>query len=258
MNPSNPARRPLSSYSLVIFDKDGTLTPSKSPLESTMAETLMRLLPKVKVAIISGGSYALFQTQILNSLPPTSESFSNLYLLPTSGTRFYTWRATWNEVYAEHLVPAEKERVMSALNESLAATHFTPPSNTFGDIIEDRGSQITFSALGQNAPIEPKKAWDPDRKKREAIADIIRVKIPEFDVRIGGSTSIDITKRGINKAFGIRKLEDYLKLGPDQIVFVGDALFQGGNDFPAKATGVDCIQVSGPEETKKLIESWLV
>ena len=54
-----------------------------------------------------------------------------------------------------------------------------------------------------------------------------------------------------------RKLEEYLKIGPEKIVFVGDALFQGGNDYPAKATGVDCIQVSGPEETKELIRAWL-
>jgi hypothetical protein len=76
-------------------------------------------------------------------------------------------------------------------------------------------------------------------------------------VRIGGTTSIDVTPRGVNKAYGIRKLEEYLKVSQDRIVFVGDALYQGGNDYPAKATGVDCIQVKGPEETKQLIQAWL-
>lgn len=254
----NAPQKPLSSYSLVVFDLDGTLSPSKSPLEPAMAEVILKLLSKIKVAVISGGGYPQFQIQFLQNLPTSSQSFSNLFLLPTSGTKFYVWRSTWNEVYAEHLTPIEKEKIMSSLKDALSSTGFMPSNTVYGDLIEDRGSQITFSALGQSAPLNLKSAWDPDRSKRQKIADIIKTKIPEFDVRIGGSTSIDITKRGINKAFGIRKLEDYLKLGPEQIVFVGDALFQGGNDFPAKATGVDCIQVAGPEETKKLIESWLI
>lgn len=250
--------KPLSSYSLAVFDLDGTLAPSKGPLDAGIASSLLKLLSKVKVAVISGGGYPQFQIQLLQNLPVSSESFSNLFLLPTSGTRFYAWRGAWNEIYAEHLIPTEKEKILSSLKYALTTTGFVTPNTVYGDLIEDRGSQITFSALGQNAPIELKSAWDTDRTKREKIADIVRTKIPEFDVRIGGSTSIDITKRGINKAFGIRKLEEYLKLGAEQIVFVGDALFQGGNDFPAKATGVDCVQVSGPEETKKLIDGWLV
>ncbi len=250
--------RPFSSYSLVVFDLDGTLSPSKSALTADMADVLLKLLGKIKVAVISGGGYPQFQVQFLQNLPSSSQSFSNLFILPTSGTRFYIWRSTWNEIYAEHLTPIEKEKVVTSLKEALDVTCFNPANKIYGDLIEDRGSQITFSALGQSAPLGLKETWDPDRSKRQKIVDIIKAKIPEFDVRIGGSTSIDITKRGINKAFGIRKLEEYLKLGPEQILFVGDALFQGGNDFPAKATGVDCVQVSGPEETKTLIEGWLI
>jgi HAD superfamily hydrolase (TIGR01484 family) len=127
----------------------------------------------------------------------------------------------------------------------------------YGEIIEDRGSQITFSALGQNAPAEIKYAWDPTRSKREAIANAIRKKIPEFDVRVGGATSVDITRKGVNKAYGIMKMAQYLNLTIHDIVFVGDALFYGGNDYPAKTTGVDCVSVKGPEETANLIRSWL-
>jgi len=253
--PSAP--RPFSSYSLVVFDLDGTLAPSKSPLEKDMGELLIKLLNITKVAVISGGGYPQFESQFLNNLPVSSQSFNNLFLLPTSGGRFYVWRGAWNEEYAEHLTPIEKERIMTSLKNALATTGFMTPNTVYGDLIEDRGSQITFSALGQKAPLNIKSVWDPDRKKRERIASVLQPLIPEFDVRIGGTTTIDITHRGINKAFGIRKLEEHLKLNPEQILFVGDALFQGGNDFPAKATGVDCVQVQGPEETKKLIGDWL-
>lgn len=247
----------LPNYDLIVFDLDGTLAPSKSPLENDMSELLFRLLGSKKVAVISGGGYQQFETQFLVRLPTTGDRLNNLFLLPTSGTKLYAWRGTWCEQYAEHLSPKEKEQIMTTLNEALRATGFATAEKTFGQRIEDRGSQITFSALGQEAPLPLKSAWDPAHAKRQKIVDLMRSKIPQFDIRIGGTTSIDITRRGVNKGYGIRKLEDYLKIPIGRMLFVGDALFQGGNDYPAKATGIDCIQVKGPEETKELIRGWL-
>jgi HAD superfamily hydrolase (TIGR01484 family) len=190
-------------------------------------------------------------------LPIGSENFNNLYLLPTSGTKLYVWKGNWHEEYSEDLNEKEKEKIMTALNSVINSPIYEKPATLYGDIIEDRGSQITFSALGQNAPAEIKYAWDPTRSKREAIASAIRNKIPEFDVRVGGATSVDITRKGVNKAYGIMKMAQYLNLTIHDIVFVGDALFYGGNDYPAKSTGADCIPVKGPVDTKKLIKSWL-
>lgn len=249
---------PMVAYSkqLIIFDLDGTLGESKCPLDTEMRDLLDRLIQRKKVAIISGGGFPQFQTQIVNAFP-RGENFTNLFLLPTSGTRLYAWRGTWNEQYTEHLSPREKEKIMMALNAALKQAGHVQPTKIYGQIIEDRGSQITFSALGQQAPSAEKATWDPDRSKRRTLVSFLQPRLPEFDVRIGGSTSIDITKKGVNKAYGIRKLEEFLHLAPDDIVFVGDALFPGGNDYPARATGVDCIQVKGPEDTKKLIRDWL-
>lgn len=245
------------SKKLIIFDLDGTLAKSKSGITPGMAEALVKLMARKKVAIISGGGYPQFQSQVLYYLPPHTEHFGNLFLMPTSGTRLYAWKGSWNEQYAEHLSIREKEKIMIALNSALKEGGYIQPQKIYGPIIEDRGSQITFSALGQQAPGTEKDAWDPTRNKREAIVGFLQPKLPEFDVRIGGSTSIDITKKGVNKAFGIRRLEEHLKMSPDDIVFVGDALFPGGNDYPARATGVDCIMVKNPAETQKLIESWV-
>lgn len=253
----------IASKKLVIFDVDGTLAPSKSRMSKEMGELIVRLLATKKVAIISGGGFPQLQMQFIAALPHTSESFTNLFLLPTSGTRMYVWKKDWTEQYSEQLLPKERERVINALNVALKTIGYIQPQQVYGQIIEDRGSQITFSALGQQAPLEKKEAWQAaDRagggpSKREKIVSILKNKIPEFDARIGGTTSIDITKRGVNKAYGIRKLEEILKLSPDEIVFVGDALFHGGNDYPARATGVDCIQVSGPDDTARQVREWL-
>jgi hydroxymethylpyrimidine pyrophosphatase-like HAD family hydrolase len=126
---------------------------------------------------------------------------------------------------------------------------------TWGEAIEDRGSQITYSALGQLAPIEEKKKWDPDFSRRKKIKALLDKMIPEFSVRLGGTTSIDITKPGIDKAYGIRKLADILDIAIQEMIFIGDALFPGGNDYPAKETGVVCIRVRDPNETKRIIET---
>jgi hypothetical protein len=125
----------------------------------------------------------------------------------------------------------------------------------WGEQIEDRGSQITFSALGQHAPLEEKDKWDPDIGKRKKIKAVLDGLIPEFSVRIGGSTSIDITKPGIDKAYGIRKLRDLLSISLEEMIYIGDALYVGGNDYPAKEVGVDCIPVKDPEDTKRVIQT---
>lgn len=247
----------ISKKQLVIFDLDGTLAPSKSDMSTVMGILLDKLLTKIKVAVISGGGYPQFEMQFLRMLPQPASNLSNLYLLPTSGTRLLTWKGSWHDEYHETLTTAEKETIISALNFALKLGKYEKPAKIYGELIEDRASQITFSALGQKAPLDLKSVWDPDRSKREPIAAILRQKIPQFDVRLGGTTTIDVTKKGINKAYGIHKLEHYLSIPIHNMVFVGDALYPGGNDYPAKATGVDCIQVSGPEETQKLIEGWV-
>lgn len=72
---------------------------------------------------------------------------------------------------------------------------------------------------------------------------------------MGGATSIDITKPGIDKAYGIRKLADVVGIAISDMIYVGDALFDGGNDYPARKTGAVCIQVRDAEETKRVIET---
>ena len=126
---------------------------------------------------------------------------------------------------------------------------------TWGEVIEDRGSQITFSALGQNAPLEKKKTWDPDFVKRKKIKAILDRLIPEFSIRMGGTTSLDVTKPGIDKAYGINKLKDILGIELSEMIFIGDALFPGGNDYPVKQAGVVSISVRDPQEAKRIIET---
>jgi len=233
---------------LIVFDLDGTLAESKSSLDAEMSALLHDLLGVVKVAIISGGDWPQFEKQLLSYLPH-DERLVNLSLLPTCGTKFFQYTGDWKKLYAENFSADEKEKIVSALKKALGVAGFQV-EKVWGEVIEDRGSQITFSALGQQAPLEEKEKWDPDFSKRKTIKAILDTLIPEFSIRLGGSTSIDVTKPGIDKAYGIGKLRDILGISLKEMIFIGDALFPGGNDYPAEEAGVACIRVRGPHETK--------
>jgi phosphomannomutase len=218
-----------------------------------MAEHLDSLLKVAKVAVISGGAWPQFEKQLLANLPK-DDKLDGLSLLPTSGTRFMKYdHGHWKELYAENFTPEEKKKIIDALNTSLDQSGFREKKH-WGEIIEDRDSQITMSALGQEAPLDVKKTWDPDFEKRKKIKAILDPLLPEFSVGMGGSSSIDITRPGVDKAYGIEKLKAELDIPVEDMIFLGDALFPGGNDEPARKTGVDCIRVRDPQETGRVIE----
>lgn len=238
---------------LVVFDLDGTLAESKGPLDAEMATLLGRLLEIVKVAVISGGAWRQFERQVLAHLSD-HDRLGNLFLLPTNGTKFFRRNRSWKQLYSEDFKPEEKHKIIEGLKAALDRSGVTTGRH-WGEVIEDRGSQITFSALGQQAPLDAKKAWDPDFKKREKIKAILDPLIPEFSVRLGGATSIDMTRHGIDKAYGIKKLRETFGIPIKVMMFVGDAIFPGGNDYPAKQVGVASIRVRDPDETKRVIET---
>jgi HAD superfamily hydrolase (TIGR01484 family) len=238
---------------LIVFDLDGTLAESKSPLDAEMASLLGGLLKVVKVAVISGGDWAQFKKQVLSHLPD-DDRLKDLSLLPTCGTKFFRRGDAWKELYSEDFTADQKAMIIAALNKAVDSSGIKIGRH-WGEVIEDRGSQITFSALGQEAPLDEKKKWDPDFKKREKIKAILDPLLPEFSVHLGGSTSIDVTRPGIDKAYGIGKLRDTLGIAIEDMIFIGDAIFPGGNDYPAKQAGVVSIEVRDPTETKRVVEA---
>ena len=242
---------------LVVFDLDGTLAPSKSKLEAETAELVRSLLGVVKVGIISGGDWPQFSKQLLDSLP-RDDRLDNLSLLPTCGTKFYRYEESeWTQLYSEELTVEEKDHIHHSLIAAVSEAGFAG-ERAWGKTIEDRGSQMTLSALGQDAPLAEKSAWDPDLKKRTKIKALLEPLIPEFSARLGGTTSIDITRTGIDKGYGMRKLRDVLGIPLNDMVFVGDSLFIGGNDRPAMQPGVDVIAVRCPAETRLVIQTLIV
>ena len=238
---------------LIVFDLDGTLAASKSPLDLEMASLLHDLLDVVEVSIISGGAWLQFERQVLSRLPQDT-LLAKLSILPTCGTQFFQYKGSWIKLYAEDFTSDERHKIIDGLGKAVATAGFKV-EKVWGETIEDRGSQITYSALGQQAPLDEKIKWDADFAKRKKIKKVLDALIPEFSVRLGGATSIDVTKHGIDKAYGIKKLRDTLGISLQEMIYIGDALFVGGNDYPAEQVGVISIPIRNPDETKRVIEA---
>ena len=239
----------------VIFDLDGTLSESKSDLDNEMAKLITGLLEKRYVAVTSGCSFHQFETQFLDKLPATANR-SNLYLFPTCSASGYYYDRKKGKFYRAYsnLMPKKAvKKILRSFEEVFADINYPRPTRTYGPVFENRGSQLTFSALGQEAPLEQKRKWDPDQKKRLRIRRHLRQKLPNFEITIGGTTSIDVTRKGVNKTLCVRKLRERLHLDKNEMLFVGDALFKGGNDYIMKSTRLQCVPVSGPTDTKELV-----
>ena len=240
---------------LVAFDLDGTLAESKQAIDEEMATLLARLSGVAKVCVISGGDWPQFETQVVGRLPKAAV-LENFFIMPTTGTKLYRYAdGAWTAVFAEIFSDEEKAHILDALDKAVKAAGLHDPK-IWGQQIEDRGSQYTFSGLGQEAPLDAKKAWDLDRSKRETMQKAAQKELPDLSVNIGGSTSIDITRKGVDKAYGIAKLTEYSGISAAEMIFMGDATYPGGNDFPVPDKAkVDTIAVATIAETKRAIEA---
>lgn len=245
---------------VIAFDLDDTLAVTKSPISDRMSELLVRLLEHYDVCIISGGKFEQFHKQVVDRLEAPAHILNKLHLMPTCGTRYYRYDELgeqWKLQYAEDLTAVEKTQIIKVLEASAKEVGLWV-DEPYGDIIEDRGSQVTYSALGQLAPAEAKYAWAAENEvAKQQLRALIAERLPDLEVRLGGTTSVDITHIGIDKAYGMRKLIDAIDISQEEILFIGDKLQEGGNDYPVKAMGIDTIEVDRWEDTAFVLEGVL-
>lgn len=240
---------------VLSFDVDQTLNIAKTPIPVEIAELLRDLLGKYEICPISGQKFDQFIVQIVEPLKAagtTDEQLAHLHLFVAQGTQYYKYTAgDWEQVYNYPLTDEDVVKITTAIEESAKELGYWEEDKiAAGDeIIENRLSQVTFSALGQKAGTEAKYAWDPDCKKREAIVKLAKEKAPEFDYEIGGTTSINAIKPGMNKEFGMTKLIEHLKVEKSEILYFGDMTQPGGNDYPVVQMGIDTITVRSHEDT---------
>jgi hypothetical protein len=246
----------LNPKKVIAFDLDDTLAVAKSEVPEEISELLVQLLDKYDVCIISGGKFGQFQLQVLDKLDATPYELTHLHLMPCSGTKYFKFDDSlndWELQYDNSLTDDQKKRAIAALEEGAKKLGFWI-EKPFGEIIEDRESQVTYSALGQKAPADLKYQWDPDGSKKLKLRDYVAPLLTDMEARTGGTTSVDITIIGVDKAYGMKKLTEQMKIDKSDILFIGDKLQPGGNDYAVKAAGIDTIEVKNWHDTADLIE----
>lgn len=267
---------PTIAKKVLSFDVDQTLNVAKTPIPPEMAKVLTKCLDYFEICPISGQKFEQFLIQIVKPLKDagvTPAQLSHLHLFVAQGTQYYRYApesanpetaknseaaaipadapGAWQQVYNYPLSDEDVVKITTVLEQSARELGYWEADKLAeGDeIIENRLSQITFSALGQTAGTEAKYAWDPDLKKREAIVAKCREKLPDFLYEIGGTTSINVAAPGMNKEFGMTHLLDELKATKKDVLYFGDMTQPGGNDYPIVQLGIDTITVRSHEDT---------
>ena len=244
---------------LMAFDLDGTLAESKQRMDADMGVLIGDLLEKMPVAVMSGAGFPQFEKQLLPAVPLESH-LTRLYLFPDNAAQCYTYTGGhWHPQYDQAFSPKEKEHITEILRQSLAAVGLDQaPVRIWGEQIEDRGAEIAFSPLGQEAPLSAKETWHKEHNDvRQKLHEQLDELLPEYANAMGGLTTIDITRKGITKAYGIGRLVELSHIPIEDMLYVGDALEEGGNDAVVVETGIKTHAVFGPEETRALIEHML-
>lgn len=240
----------MAETKALVFDLDDTLAPSKQPIPIEIANQLTLLAPYYHLGILTGGQYKQVKKQVLDYLPAGVANKINVFACSGSQIRLA------NKNLVTDMIPDSERAHIKNLVFLVASELGLWCENPVGDIIEDRLAQITFSALGQDAAPDLKSGWDVDKSKRQLLVDRLAELLPGYDVRIGGSTSIDVTPAGRDKAYGISEFMRLVDVDPLETVYVGDSFTTSGNDFPVLKSGVFCLQVSGWVETLSFMQ-WL-
>jgi len=245
-------------FKMIVFDMDGTLTPSRWEMEPSMIILFKELLKKYKVWVISWWDFIQFQIQILNFIWDDEELLKNLYICPTCSTKMYIYKdKNWEKLYSYDFTQEEKNHIKEVFEKAINDLNLKP-EKIYWELVEDRGTQVTYAVLWQQAPRELKSAYDPDFEKRKKIRDYIIDDLNWFDILIWWSTSIDVTRKWVDKAYGVQKLIETTLIEKNQIIFVWDAVFSGGNDFPPlEKLWITTKKVFNLQDTEEFIKELL-
>jgi len=237
----------------VLFDFDDTLAPSFEPPSAEMVSRVSLLIQRMPVAIVTGRDFAWMDRDFLPRVA-TADHTERFYVMPEGAAQCFVWSGrAWKEMYGHSLGEKDRGHIEKVILECVRKTGVLEGLPVFGPQFVHRKAAVAFAALGWQVPRDLRHTWDPGNVRRTALRDSIARELPGFDVLMGGSTTIDVTKKGINKSCGVLWLSEHLRIQPQEMLYVGDTLFPGGNDYVVIPTGVQTRETNGPEQTLSII-----
>lgn len=237
-----------------LFDLDETLAESFKPPQPEMIVRLKKLLDVVPVAVITGRTFSWIEPDFLPRMID-SPHIDRFYVFPESSTQCFQWTGSfWNELYAFAMDEAQRARIKTAIEESVEETGALAGLPEFGPRFLNKTAMVSFACLGYQVPADMRYTWDPGNERRKLLQAAVSKRLPDLEVSLGGATTLDVTQKGQNKTRGVAWLSEHLHISPQEMFYVGDALYEGGNDHVVIATGIRTRQTSGPEETASILD----
>lgn len=230
----------VKRFKHIFFDVDQTLTRSRSLIESDMKVALSALATAKDVITVSGAT----AEQTLKQITP--DFLGKIYMLTQNGN--YAKSKGQSELWRNELSSAQKQEIANHIASIRNKYRDIFSETDEADLVQDRGCQISFSLLGHNANLEKKEKFDPKGDRRAEILTDIPFASKNLEVKIGGTTCFDYFERGKNKGHNVRRLINTLGWNIADALYIGDALYPGGND--ETVIGVcDTFQVKSPTDT---------
>ncbi len=198
-----------------IFDIDGTLTPSRLPMDKGFEKFFTNWISNKNVYLVTGSDKAKTVEQI------GTRVWSNV-------TKVY--QSCGNQVWKNGKLISENDFSLTKEmeNELIIFLKNTTWKEKFGNHVEQRVGLVNFSIIGRNCPQNKRTEyynWDNIQKERLNICNRLMQLFPEIEASVGGEISIDIHKRGGNKSQILNEIDG-------EIYFFGDKMEKGGNDYP--------------------------
>jgi phosphomannomutase len=210
LKPSNTMK-----YKHLFFDLDMTIAPSLQPMLPPMYELLSSLTEDI--VVVSG--------QLCEKIKWQTTDLKAHYLCQNGN---HALDPDGNLLWNTPLNQFERMEIMAHID--VLMKHLPEKPNPKYDPVEDRGAQITFSPVGNTAPVELKRAYDPDASKRLTMLKNYPFESETIMAVIGGSTSIDYIPKTRHKGTNVKKLIKQLQWNANECVYFGDGLYPGGND----------------------------
>ena len=248
----------------LIFDMDGTLTPSTQRISEEMAKTLIKLPTYYKKYLVSGSDYDKITDQIpekflLNNFERvcacngTTVINTNIDLddetMPIAGELIHRVKLL------DHYSQADLNHLISRLLKIASESHTKYKTGTF---IEWRESQINFSVVGRNCSLDQREnyvKWDKKSNERKKIVDRLKDEFQGWGLgfKLGGQISIDITRKEWDKTYSFKHID----LDPKDCIYFGDKIIKGGNDYEIAMMCGEHYNVKSPQETIKILQQYM-
>jgi phosphomannomutase len=211
---------------LLLFDVDGTLTPSRLPASKEILDLIKSAKRHCAIAYVGGSDLAKQKEQLGDA---AVDGLFDFGFSENGATAFRLGRLIAQDSFIGYLGEAKYKELVNFILSYLAQIDIPVKRGTF---VEFRNGMVNVSPIGRSCSQAEREQFaklDAERGIRKAMVEALRARFSEFGLSfsIGGQISIDIFPSGWDKTLCLKHV---IGEGFTDIHFFGDRTEVGGND----------------------------